>query len=269
VGAIVTRVSEVLARHLPQWAGGRIEPLGAGLEHTAYVVDGALVVRFGEAGSAETEARVLEAVAGLAGEIPVPRPVLAAGDCLAYPRLAGTPLIDLPPPYPAHVAVALRGLLDRLHAAPVEAMASLVGTDADAIAQWQEEAAELYPAVEPRVPAELRRRVEAFLAAPPPDAPGALVFSHNDLGSEHVLVDPATWAITGVIDWSDAAITDPAYDHGLLWRDLGVLPSDPALRERAVFYARCALLEDLAYGLDAGRERYATRALEELARVFA
>jgi aminoglycoside phosphotransferase (APT) family kinase protein len=36
-----------------------------------------------------------------------------------------------------------------------------------------------------------------------------LVLSHNDLGIEHVLVDPATLEVTGVVDWSDAAIVDP------------------------------------------------------------
>ena len=36
-----------------------------------------------------------------------------------------------------------------------------------------------------------------------------------------MLADPRTWAVTGVLDWGDAAITDPAYDIGLLYRDLG------------------------------------------------
>jgi aminoglycoside phosphotransferase (APT) family kinase protein len=43
------------------------------------------------------------------------------------------------------------------------------------------------------------------------------VFSHNDLGIEHVLIDPGTWTVTGIIDWSDAAIVDPAIDFGLLY----------------------------------------------------
>jgi aminoglycoside phosphotransferase (APT) family kinase protein len=74
------------------------------------------------------------------------------------------------------------------------------------------------------------------------------VFCHNDLGIEHVLVAPDSGAITGVIDWSDAALTDPARDFGLVHRDLGpaalaaALTNYPAgdtaaLRERAAFYA--------------------------------
>jgi len=59
------------------------------------------------------------------------------------------------------------------------------------------------------------------------------VFSHNDLGIEHVLGTPATAAVTGVIDWGDAALIDPACDFGLLYRDLGAaaLPTRRACGE--------------------------------------
>jgi aminoglycoside phosphotransferase (APT) family kinase protein len=109
------------------------------------------------------------------------------------------------------------------------------------------------------------------------------VFSHNDLGIEHVLVEPGSGAITGIIDWSDAAMVDPAYDVGLLYRDLGPLAldallrsglgagageSEGAMRERAVFCARCSLLEDLAYGLDTGRPEYVDKSLAALSWLF-
>jgi hypothetical protein len=35
-------------------------------------------------------------------------------------------------------------------------------------------------------------------------------------GIEHVLVDQDTFAVTGVLDWTDAALVDPAYDFGPL-----------------------------------------------------
>ena len=119
-----------------------------------------------------------------------------------------------------------------------------------------------------------RRPIEAFLDALPPEARYALTFSHNDLGIEHVLVDPVAWRITGIIDWSDAAIVDPAYDFGLLYRDLGPGAVDVAirsyrtdvndvvtLRERAVFYARCTVFEDLAYGIEMGKDKDVDRIL--------
>jgi aminoglycoside phosphotransferase (APT) family kinase protein len=114
------------------------------------------------------------------------------------------------------------------------------------------------------VPATHRGAIEAFLTETPPP-PNPPVFCHNDLGTEHVLVDPDTREVTGVIDWTDAAMADPAYDLGLLYRDLGpqVAPS-----EAAVFYARCAVLEDLKYGVDEGREMYKNNALAALAWLF-
>jgi aminoglycoside phosphotransferase (APT) family kinase protein len=60
----------------------------------------------------------------------------------------------------------------------------------------------------------MHSRIQAFLATTPPDGTPAQVFSHNDLGIENVLVDPDTAAVTGVLDWADAALVDPAYDFG-------------------------------------------------------
>jgi aminoglycoside phosphotransferase (APT) family kinase protein len=124
-----------------------------------------------------------------------------------------------------------------------------------------EDADRLYGAVAGRLGSALRYRIEAFLGSAPPAGDFPRVFSHNDLGSEHVLIDAGT--VTGVIDWGDAAIVDPAYDFGLLLRDLGSGGFEAALaaysrpvaglRERAWFYARCAVLEDLAFDLSPPR----------------
>jgi aminoglycoside phosphotransferase (APT) family kinase protein len=87
----------------------------------------------------------------------------------------------------------------------------------------------------------------------PPSPAERLVFIHGDLGAEHVFVHDGR--ITGVIDWSDAALGDPALDHGRLARDLGL-----DLGERARFYAVCTALEDVAYGV----EPYVSNALAYL-----
>ena len=68
---------------------------------------------------------------------------------------------------------------------------------------------------------------------------------------------------------------DPARDFGLVLRDLGPAAldialaayrlGDPAsLRERAGFYARAALLEDLAFGLETGRPQYVETSIAAL-----
>ena len=142
-------------------------------------------------------------------------------------------------------------------------------------------AAEIYLTVAGHVPAMHRRAVEAFLAAPPPHDGYTPVFSHNDLGIEHVLVDPVAWTVTGIIDWSDAAIVDPAHDFGLVYRDLGPAAfrvaigrcradadDVAALSERAVFHARCSVFEDLAYGIATGQDRYVDKCLAAMEWLF-
>ncbi|UMG94862.1 phosphotransferase [Nocardioides sp. TF02-7] len=100
---------------------------------------------------------------------------------------------------------------------------------------------------------------------------------HGDLGAEHVFVDPRTGEVTGVIDWSDAAVTDPALDLGLVLRDLGARARDRVLERlgevdegvvaRSEFYARARALEDLRYGVEQALPVYsrnARRAIETL-----
>jgi len=41
-----------------------------------------------------------------------------------------------------------------------------------------------------------------------------------------------------------------------------------ALRERAAFYARCGLIEDLAYGLETDRPEYARKSIAALGWLF-
>ncbi len=114
---------------------------------------------------------------------------------------------------------------------------------------------------------------------PAPPEPTTLVFSHNDLGIEHVLVDPTSFDVTGIIDWGDAAIVDPAYDFGLIYRDLGPEALEAALgsyrldgdagriREQARFYGRCSVLEDLEYGTEKD-ERFLAKSLHALNWLF-
>ena len=102
-----------------------------------------------------------------------------------------------------------------------------------------------------------KRATEVDRPVAPPAEPTLI---HGDLGAEHVFVEGGH--ITGVIDWGDAAIGDPALDHGRLMRDLGV-----DLGERARLYAVCTALEDLAFGLETGNERYRVNALAALAEL--
>jgi aminoglycoside phosphotransferase (APT) family kinase protein len=266
-------------------------PIGEGVDNLAYEVNGELVVRFSKEPDPTRRAELVSAEAGLLAAVadisplPVPEPVFTdpGRGCWAYAKIPGVPLLDLPLPRRlAHgpaVAAALGRFLAAVHAAPLAQLATFVGPDEVPMAEWRDEAAADYTAGISMIPAGRRGAVAAFLAAAPPDRGGAAVFCHNDLGLEHVLVAADSGVITSVIDWSDAALTDPARDFGLLYRDLGpaalaaALAGYPAgdtaaLRERAAFYARCGLLEDLAYGSQTGLSAYTQKSLAALPWLF-
>ncbi|XVQ84712.1 phosphotransferase family protein [Microbispora siamensis] len=281
------RIIRLLARHLPGYAVRTVEWLGEGQDNAAYEVNGELVVRQSKiddqdlrSEAVRREAALLAAVSELS-PLPVPQPILVDEEAgvLAYRKLPGRPLNLHPVREPARLAAPLGGFLSRVHAAPVERMEAFVPRDAYQMSELLEEAEGHYRDIVAHVPPAARRLVEGFLGTAAPAEPGVLTFCHNDLGSEHLLVDAETSAVTGVIDWTDAAVADPAYDLALVYRDLG--PEvyertlahyqgrhDGAGHERAVFYARCALLEDVAYGLQTGARPYADAGLAHLTQVF-
>jgi aminoglycoside phosphotransferase (APT) family kinase protein len=277
-------VRAVLAERLPGYRAESVRPAGAGLDNIAYQVNGELIVRFRrtDPGRVEREARLLAIVAEVS-PLPVPRPLIVepVRGVLAYRMLPGVPLIDMPAPPQRdaeRIAEALGAMLAAVHAVAPERTAGLVTVDNDPLEDWLAGAARRWPALAPHVPRRHHRSVERWLAEPPPATATAPVLSHLDLGSEHVLVDPSTWQVRGVIDWGDAAIGDPAYDLGLILRDLGPRGLDAALRarggaaagerDRAAFHARCGVLEELAYGLETNRRVYATKSLAALGWLF-
>ncbi|MGW2824022.1 phosphotransferase family protein [Streptomyces sp. NPDC001443] len=289
----VAVVRSVVATHMLDRRIESVVPLGEGLDNLAYEINGELIVRFSKepdparrTALVGREARVLAAVAEIS-PLPVPEPTFTVAEhgCLAYRKLPGVPLLDMPlhqrSLHATSIAAALGELLTALHAAPVDRFDGLVDVDHQPPAEWRHEAAEHYVAVAGRVPAAHRRSVEAFLEAAPPDDGRTPTFSHNDLGIEHVLVDPATWTVTGVIDWSDAAVVDPAHDFGLIYRDLGPAAARAAvdscrtdaddlaaIGERAVFYARCSVFEDLAHGIETEQDKYVDKSLAAMEWLF-
>ncbi|MCE3554180.1 aminoglycoside phosphotransferase family protein [Pseudonocardia sp. RS11V-5] len=253
-------VAAQLAHVLPGLRAGAVTPLGSGLDHDAYDVDGTLVVRYGRGPDQEAraaavlrEAALLQRVASVC-PVPVPpvRLVVPEQGCLILGRLAGAPLLDRSgaerAAAAAGVGAVLGTVLAALHALPLAGPDAEVDVDDVAPEEWRDEAVETYRTVRNEVPRGFRAGVERFLCEPPAPVPPRRVFSHNDLGVEHVLVEDGR--VRGIIDWSDAAITDPAVDLGRILRDLGPAALDSALtaygadgggslRVRAVFYARC------------------------------
>src|SRR5690606_28759782 len=82
-------------------------------------------------------------------------------------------------------------------------------------------------------------------AVPEPCDERAAVIVHNDFAAEHLLFDSPSRTITGVIDWSDVAIGDPAFDFAGLFHWGGdafaravAAVHEPPLHEDALVLAR-------------------------------
>jgi aminoglycoside phosphotransferase (APT) family kinase protein len=112
----------------------------------------------------------------------------------------------------------------------------------------------------PRVPDPLRGLAEALLErlSQPPPAP---VLVHGDVGPGHILVTDGT--VSGIIDWSDAHIGDPALD--LAWLIHGssagqavatAYDADTALVQRAHDWHLLGPWHEVLYGLDIGGPAY-------------
>jgi aminoglycoside phosphotransferase (APT) family kinase protein len=287
---VTEHIIRLLNRHLSGYEVRTVERLGEGQDNAVYEVNGELVIRQSKAEApderreaVEREAALLMVVSDLS-PLPVPRPMFVDEEAgvFAYRKLPGRPLNFHPVKEPACLAAPLGDFLSRLHTAPVERMEAFVPRDIYPLSELREEAEGHYRDIVAQVPPTARRQIEKFLAAESPPDPDqeTLTFCHNDLGSEHLLVDVEASALTGVIDWTDAAIADPAYDLALVFRDLGPEVYERTLahyegshddtgHERAVFYARCALLEDIAYGLRTGIRPYADAGLAHLGHTFA
>lgn len=266
------RLTASLAEHAPSLAA-RLVPLGEGWDHRVFRA-GDVVVRVqkdlddGAGTLIEREAAVLRAVAPLT-DLRVPEPIFvdAARGVMAYRFVEGEPLCDQPLAVARRHARALRTFVEALSRIPNERLQ--LPQQEEPLAAIHAEAAATLPAVAPALNAAQVRSIEAFLAEPLPAEPSRWCVCHHDLGAEHVLVSPGGASLTGVIDWTDAAFADPVYDLALLVRDLGidvldVLVPDAAEQHRAVFYARCAALEDLAYGIERNEPRYVKGALASL-----
>lgn len=96
---------------------------------------------------------------------------------------------------------------------------------------------------------------------------------HEDLTAGNILCVPSTGSLSGVLDWGDARIGDPAIDFVGLFemsRTLGEKAleayslSEPGLRERIDLYLAILPLAEVAWGVQMGRTRFVAARLRDL-----
>jgi aminoglycoside phosphotransferase (APT) family kinase protein len=125
-----------------------------------------------------------------------------------------------------------------------------------------------------RAPAEADELLHAADGLPPPEAP---VVAHGDLHFRHLLVDGGR--ASGVIDWGDVCVADPAIDLALLWCFVapwqraafvdayGALTEAQLVRARVLALQLCATLAH--YGRVEGHEAVEQAGVDGLERTLA
>jgi aminoglycoside phosphotransferase (APT) family kinase protein len=151
----------------------------------------------------------------------------------------------------------------RIHAIdPAAISRTPAGWEDESWHDWRPHHADDLDELRGALPASVANDAEPFLQAsiePPPDGPKRVV--HNDICADHVLVDPASGHLRGIIDWADMMVGDPVLDfvglisiggYGFIDRVLAHYdgPLDALFRERLDWATRTQTLHWLVDALD-------------------
>ena len=195
-----------------------------------------------------------------------------------YKKIPGIPADVSETVSPKVVARQLGPFLHELHSFPLDlALAAGVPEVPDLVSRYRRQALEELGGISDLSVAadDLRLYLEDEVSSP------AREFSlvHNDLWAEHILVN-RSGSISGVIDWGDAVVGDPAVDFAALYASYGepwleqvieFYPGklDSAVPLRSRYLAACLAVHNIALGQDHGRKRWVKAGKEALHLIFA
>jgi aminoglycoside phosphotransferase (APT) family kinase protein len=258
--------------------------LGEGCDSVAFVINGRHVFRFPK--KEDVEEQLLREVQVLRHLAPRLNVAIPAYDHVGqpsppfprhfggYPLIRGVPAIhvDLPAEAMRTVAATLGTALSGLHTWDVATARAhgVPSSDVDTVIdEVGAEALADFELVARQAPdAPLDRWLQALHTRPPATCSTTVVVAHADLSAEHVLYDTSDGVVTGIIDWSEIAISDAAMDiaglyhwggqpfvDAVLGQYTGPRPDD-ALLERAKYLAACRGVADVRFGLERDRAEY-------------
>ena len=281
---------DIITAAFPRFRGMQVELLDEGWDFQVFEVDAEWLFRFPKREESATklsmECRLLPDLADWVS-LPIPRHEYCAElhESLDWPfaRYKKLPGIagDVSKSVDQHRVARQLGLfLTRLHAYPVDkAREAGVPERSDLVAHWRNKSREqLNRIVDLNVdPSNLRRYLENDV---PLSFEGASRLVHNDLWAEHILVDPRSGSVSGIIDWGDAAISDPAVDFAGLYTWYGekwlehVLAyysrtPDTEIISRSRYLATCLAIHNITLGQDLGRSQWIKAGQEALRLIFA
>jgi len=222
------RLVRALLTQFPELVGAPLRRLAAGWDNSVWVVAERYAFRIPHREVAipgfERELAVLPQLAPLL-PLPIPRPVFVGRPAEGYPwPFFGTELLpgeeagsaEVDDEQRLEVALELARFLRMLHAVELDARLPHDPNGREDMPKRtglaREELRQLERLGVWHGPAEAEELLASAELLPPPDAP---VVAHGDLHFRHLLVDGGR--ASGVIDWGDVCLADPAIDLSLLW----------------------------------------------------
>ena len=156
--------------------------------------------------------------------VPIPEILYSGADFIAYEKIEGVKFSEsvfrsLGRRERTSHAAALGDFLSCLHSVSFEhrylKTAPFGGGDF-----WEE----LWPAAASRLQSDIRKRAEGYFRRALPRVESAAfrnVVTHSDFGTGNVLIDATGSKLTGIIDFGDISLSDPAADFATFYRRFG------------------------------------------------
>ncbi|MDP9176766.1 MAG: phosphotransferase [Gemmatimonadota bacterium] len=286
-------VAEIIGAQFPDLRPVEATYLGEGYDSRAFDVNDEFVFRFPKRADVEAQLLIETAILPrLAERTPVPIPAFSfhgkpspdfPRHFVGYPKLPGIPgldldldqsqLLDLAPilgeflsflhSFPSDAAIQC-GVPEIAPEALIEDVRAEALSDIHVVTHVGLDALEdpLRTLFETRVEAGQMNRVTSRLV-------------HRDLAAEHILLDPDMKQVTGIIDWSEISISDPAIDFAGMFHWGGLdftnavlshyrVPVDDGLLERARVLAAAKCIGDIVFGLKTHQQEYIDSSVRSL-----
>jgi len=265
-GAIITAA-------FPEFRGTRVEMLDEGWDFRVFEVDSGWLFRFPKRETSEAKLNLeYKLLSGLGEWVTLPVPSYkyfceshenSIWPFAGYRKLPGTggntsKMVDH-----NRVARQLGVFLSSLHSYPVEKARDVgVSEQHDLVAHWQDRSRKQLRGLNAQ-----KLNLDLLHHYLENDTPvsyqGSPSLVHGDLWPLHILVDPSSGGVSGIIDWGDTFIGDPAVDFACLYTWYGkswvenVLSQytgklDEEIIHRSRYLAACMAIHCITIGQELG-----------------